>query len=62
MLLIVILLDLDHFPDNEIDGDGFLLMDQEQIKQLVPKIGPQAKLLQVHLSCTQKHTNNEKVY
>ena len=29
-----------------MDGEGFVLLSEEQIKRLVPTIGPQAKLLQ----------------
>jgi hypothetical protein len=36
-----------YLSENEI---GFLLMNEEQIKRLVQNIGPQAKLLQVHIS------------
>ena len=34
--------------ENEVDGDGFLVLNVEQIKQIVPKVGPQAKLLKKH--------------
>ena len=37
-----------HFSENEIDGDAFLLLNKSQFKQLVPALGPQAKLIQKH--------------
>ena len=37
-----------HFSENEIDGDTFLLLNESQFKQLVPALGPQAKLIQKH--------------
>ena len=36
------------YAENEVGGEAFLLLKEEQIKQLIPAIGPQVKLLQKH--------------
>ena len=34
------------YVENEVDGDAFLLLSEEQIKQLIATIGPQVKFVQ----------------
>ena len=34
-----------YLPENEVDGEAFLLLSDDQIKALVPPIGPQMKLI-----------------
>lgn len=34
--------------ENEVDGDAFLLLSEEHIKQLIKAIGPQVKFAQKH--------------
>ena len=34
--------------ENKVDGDAFLLLSEEQIKQLIKAIGPQVKFAQKH--------------
>ena len=38
-----------------MDGDAFVLLTNEQLKELVPAIGPQAKLLKKHAELIVRH-------
>ena len=53
--------------ENEVDGDAFLLLSEEQIKLLITAMGPQVKFAQKHkLLCKslpdkQKVTSNDSM-
>ena len=47
--------------ENEVDGDAFLLLSEEQIKQLIKAIGPQVKFSQKHKVLCASLSDKDKV-